>query len=74
MTLAPHALLEMHGDLFLRALNLTKNWRSPEDMRLGQFKLGGLSEVSVLQETFEPISNCKASFAPGNEELLLAVA
>lgn len=74
MTLAPHALLARDGELFLRALNLTKNWRTPEDMHLGQFKLDGLTEVEVMEESFEPLPDSEPSFSNENEELLLSVA
>jgi len=40
--LAPHLLFERRGDLFVSALNLSKNWRTDEERRLGQFKLTGL--------------------------------
>ena len=30
MTLAPHQMFERRGDLFVSALNLSKNWRSPD--------------------------------------------
>ena len=45
MRLAPHVLFERRGDLFLSAVNLTKNWRSEEEKRLGHFKLDGLGET-----------------------------
>lgn len=74
MTLAPHALFARREELFLRALNLTKNWRADEDRRLGQFKLDGLSEVALTEEPFEPLPNNESYLADETEELLLAVA
>jgi len=53
--LAPHLIFARHGDLFISALNMGKEWRSEEERRLGQFKLAGLSAAEVLDETFDPL-------------------
>lgn len=55
MLLAPHRLFSRHGELFLSALNLRKNWRSEEERRLGHFKLDGLSDTAITEDPFEPL-------------------
>lgn len=66
LTLAPHLLFERHGDLFVSALNLGKNWRADEEPRLGHFKLGGLAGVVLSDEDFAPLPGFDA--APPREE------
>ena len=68
--LAPHQLFARHGELFVRALNTQRTPREDSEPRLGQFKLTGLSDVALTQETFEPLG----SFDPqpvrlGDEQL-----
>jgi hypothetical protein len=53
--LAPHQIFERRGDLFLTALNLSKNWRADEERRLGQFKFAGLKDVQLLDEAIAPL-------------------
>ena len=74
LTLAPHALLARHGELYLSALNLTKNWRAADEQRLGYFKLDGLVGVEVTEEPFEPLKTSGAMLSRAGDELLLAVA
>ncbi|MCT2399127.1 WYL domain-containing protein [Novosphingobium mangrovi (ex Huang et al. 2023)] len=62
MLLAPHRMFTRHGDLFVSALNLRKNWRSEEERRLGHFKLDGLSNAALTADEFEPL--------PANENCL----
>jgi hypothetical protein len=62
MLLAPHRMFSRHGELFVSALNLRKNWRSEEERRLGHFKLVGLSKTAITPEVFEPL--------PSNENTL----
>jgi hypothetical protein len=74
LTLAPHVLFARRGDLFVSALNLTKNWRSADEKRLGYFKLAGLAHVELTQETFLALPNFAAeALAQPDDELLLAV-
>jgi len=74
LTLAPHALFTRRGDLFVSALNLTKNWRSSDEMHLGYFKVTGLAGVELTQERFEALPNSAPSYAHAGDELVLAVA
>ena len=50
--LAPHSLFERHGDLFVRAVTLEYDGRTPREPKLGTFKLAGLSSVRMLGRTF----------------------
>jgi hypothetical protein len=70
---APHLMFERHGDLFISALNLGKTWRSDEEPRLGQFKLAGLNETVLLDETFEPLDGFKPAPPRADDVLILAV-
>jgi hypothetical protein len=69
--LAPHLLFERHGDLFVSALNMNKNWGT-EDARLGQFKLAGLGGTELLDEGFDPLPTFDAA-APRSDDTLLMV-
>jgi hypothetical protein len=71
--LAPHLLFERHGDLFVRALNLSKNRRPDGELRLGQFKLAGLSAAELLDEGFDPLPSYQPAPPRAEDTLLLAV-
>lgn len=71
--LAPHLLFERHGDLFIGALNLGKNWRSDDERKLGQFKLAGLGSAELLDETFEPLPSYQAAAPRIDDTLVLAI-
>lgn len=71
--LAPHLLFERHGDLYISALNLGKNWRSDDEPRLGQFKLSGLGGAELLDETFEPLPSYRPAAPRLEDTLVLAV-
>lgn len=73
MKLAPHALFERHGELFICALNMGKAWRTEQERRLGQFKLSGLSETAVLKENFDALQTEASSSLRPSDSLLLAV-
>ena len=71
--LAPHLLFERHGDLFVSALNLSKAWRPGDELRLGQFKLSGLSAAKILDEKFDALRSYNAAAPRPNDRLLLAL-
>ncbi len=73
LKLAPHLLFERHGDLFIGALNLSKNWRADDERRLGQFKLAGLASAELLDETFDPLPSYQAAAPRADDTLVLAV-
>lgn len=72
LSLAPHALFARHGELFVRALNLSKNWRTGEERRLGDFKVAGLAGVEVTQQPFEVLPGAPLLSRP-DDDLVLAV-
>ena len=74
MRLAPHQLFVRHGDLFLRAFNPMKNWRSEEERRLGSFKLAGLSDIRLTEEEFEPLPDFDTAPPREDDQHLFAVA
>jgi hypothetical protein len=74
LTLAPHALFARRGELYASALNLSKNWRSDEERRLGYFKVAGLAAVEVTEDPFDALPNAAGMLAGADDEVLLAVA
>ena len=73
LSLAPHALITRHGELFLRALNLSKNWRSDDERRLGNFKVSGLAAVEVTDQPFEALASSEPLLTRPEDDLVLAV-
>ena len=74
MTLAPHQLFARGDALYVSAFNPGKNWRGPEDYRLGLFNLAGLSEVAIEPDSFEPLAGFDGAPPRDDDRLLLAVA
>lgn len=60
VTLAPHILYTRHGELFVDAVNLAREGGQPREIKLGVFKLTGLSDLELSEQPFEP----DASFEP----------
>lgn len=52
VTLAPNSLFERHGDLFLRAVTVEVEGRKPRELKIGTFKLAGLTEVALTRRLF----------------------
>ena len=73
MRLAPHVLFERRGDLFLSALNMSKNWRSDDEKHLGYFKLDGLAATTLTDEGFDPLPAFEAAAPHPDDTLVLAV-
>ena len=73
MRLAPHVLFERRGDLFLSALNMTKNWRSDDERYLGHFKLDGLGETELTEEGFDPLPSFQPAVPQPDDKLVMAV-
>lgn len=71
--LAPHLLFERHGDLFVSALNMSKNWRADDERRLGHFKLDGLGATMLLDEPFDPLPSFEATPPRTEDTLILTV-
>lgn len=53
VTLAPHILYTRHDEMFIDAVTTDRDGTPPRELKLGTFKLVGLSDVQVLDETFE---------------------
>ena len=73
MKLAPHLLFERHGDLFVSAWNMSKNWRPEDELKLGHFKLDGLADVALTEEPFEPLPSFAPEAPRADDTLVLAV-
>lgn len=74
MQLAPHQLFTRHGDLFVSALNIGKNWRSLEERRLGFFKLEGLSGVAISDDSFDPLPDFDGTLPGESDTPVFAIA
>ncbi len=55
MKLAPHVLYSRHGDLFLDAVAVEREGRTPAEARLGTFKVAGLQIAEVVARSFQPL-------------------
>lgn len=63
LTLAPHILYTRHGDLHVDAVTLERDGKPPKEVKLGTYKLAGLSAVRITPRRFVP----NALFEPGAE-------
>jgi hypothetical protein len=70
LKLAPHLLFERHGDLFVGALNMSRNWRAGDERKLGHFKLNGLGMTELMDETFIPLPS-SLTVAPRSEDVVI---
>lgn len=53
VTLAPHILYTRHEEMFIDAVTTDRDGRPPRELKLGTFKLAGLSDIQVTDEQFE---------------------
>ena len=62
MTLAPHILYTRHNELYVDAVTVDRDGRTPREVKLGTFKLSGLTGLTRVDRGFarEPI------FDPGD--------
>lgn len=54
--LAPHILYTRHDDLFVDAVTVERDGQPPREVKLGTFKLAGLSGLNVDGRDFQPES------------------
>ncbi|MBK5263764.1 MAG: hypothetical protein JJE34_00820 [Alphaproteobacteria bacterium] len=54
VTLAPHILYTRHGELYLDAVTIKRDGQPPREIKLGAFKVAGLTELALTNQTFEP--------------------
>jgi hypothetical protein len=53
VTLAPHILYTRHDEMFIDAVTTDRDGQPPRELKLGTFKLAGLSDLQVLDQQFE---------------------
>ena len=51
--LAPESLFERNGDAFMKAVTLETDERTPKVLKLGTFKLAGLSDLRLSGRSFD---------------------
>lgn len=51
--LAPHILYTRHDEMFIDAVTLERDGNPPRELKLGVFKLAGLGDLQVIDETFD---------------------
>mgnify|MGYP000390801960 CR=1 FL=1 len=73
LRLAPHLLFQRHGELFIGAFNPAKNRRSDAEPALGYFKLAGLHNLALTDESFEPLDGVDLNVPREGDELVFAV-
>lgn len=52
--LAPHILYTRHGELFIDAVTIERDGKPPREVKLGTFKLVGLSDLAIDDTPFQP--------------------
>ena len=55
VTLAPHILYTKHDVLHLDAVAVERDGKPPKEMKLGTYRLSGLSEVSLTDRGFAAV-------------------
>ena len=73
VTLAPHILYTRHGDLHVDAITMERDGRPPKEVKIGTFKLSGLSALRVTPRHFVPHRMFDAADAKYADVTLLAV-
>lgn len=56
VTLAPHIVYTKHGELYVDAITVDRDGKPPKEIKLGAFKLAGLSPLRITARRF-PISS-----------------
>lgn len=62
--LAPHVLYTRHDELFIDAVTVERDGQHPREVKLGTFKLAGLTELEFAGRTFLP----EPRFNPNDEK------
>lgn len=52
--LAPHIVYTKHDELFVDGVVVEREGKAPKEIKLGAFKLSGLTEVSLTVQSFAP--------------------
>lgn len=53
LVLAPHVLYKRNDSYFIDAITITREGQEPREPKVGSYNLAGLSELEVLDETFD---------------------
>ena len=53
VTLAPHIIYTRHGELYIDAVTIERDGKPPKEVKLGTFKLAGLSPLRLTARRFE---------------------
>ncbi|MFY9351350.1 MAG: hypothetical protein WBL20_08325 [Sphingobium sp.] len=53
VTLAPHILYTRHDEMYIDAVTTDRDGRPPRELKLGTFKVAGLSDLQVMEEAFD---------------------
>lgn len=51
--LAPHILYTKHGEVYLDAVTVTREGRPPREVKVGAFKVSGLTGLALADDTFQ---------------------
>ncbi|RJF93886.1 hypothetical protein [Sphingomonas cavernae] len=52
--LAPHILYTRHDELFIDAVTVSRDGKPPREIKIGTFKVSGLSDLALDDEPFAP--------------------
>src|SRR3546814_18304388 len=52
--LAPHILYTRHDELFIDAVTIEREGKPPREIKIGTFKLAGLSPLALTNQEFQP--------------------
>ena len=52
--LAPHILYTRHDELYVDAVTVERDGLPPKEIKLGAFKVAGLTELALAGQTFKP--------------------
>jgi hypothetical protein len=69
----PHAIYTRHGELYTDAVTLERDGKPPREVKLGAFKLAGLSQLRITPRRFSVEPTFRADDAKYTDVLLMAV-
>jgi hypothetical protein len=73
MQLAPHILFTRHGDPFVDGVITERGGRPPRELKLGTFKLAGLSDIVLTANRFDTFEAFDRADPKYQEAVLLVV-
>ena len=73
VTLAPHVLYTRHGELYLDAITIERDGKPPKEVKLGTFKLAGLSPLRLTARRFSVSSLFRSGDQRYADTTLIAV-